>query len=121
MSGYREHSFEPNHWEPMGPPIRPYNKVQWCGAGLIVIGFGIFLAYIAGRFGWTKAVIDDPMMSTSFMIFGMVLINTRRHPVAPELREQAKRRTMVALTIALVVAVIAAGIAIYVNRHGGSL
>ena len=118
MSGYREHGFQPNHWEPMGPPIRPYNWVQWCGVVLDVVGVCVLLAFLAGRIGWIDKYIDDPMLGVSFAIFGMVLINTRRHPVAPELREQAKRRTILALTVAVVVAVVAAGIAIYQNRHG---
>ena len=118
MAGYREHGFEPDHWEPMGPPIRPYNAVQWAGVGCFLVGIAIFLVYIAGRFGWMKPVIDEPMMSTSFMVFGVVLINTRRHPVAPEDRDRIKRRTTITLIVAVVVAVIAAGLAIYLNRHG---
>lgn len=118
MGAYRQSDYKPNHWEPMGPPIRPYNMVQWCGVGLFLVGVAVFLVYVAGRFGWIDKMIDDPMLSTSFMMFGVVLINTRRHPVAPEDRDRIKRRTILAFTVAVVVAVIAAGIAIYMNRHG---
>jgi multisubunit Na+/H+ antiporter MnhB subunit len=110
MSGYRQHSYEPNRWNPQGPPVRPYNWVQWTGVAFVFLGLGIFLVYAAGRAGWIPRLIDDPMLVTSISMIGMVMITSRRQPVSeeqlPELRRKRRRTAAIALIVALVAAAI---------------
>jgi peptidoglycan/LPS O-acetylase OafA/YrhL len=81
MSGYREHSFDPNHWERQGPPIRPYNWAQWTGVGLALLGAVIVLAYLAGRVGWIPEYVESPMPGATLPLLGVALVNSRRQPI----------------------------------------
>lgn len=94
MSGYRQHSFDPNAWEQPGPPLRPFNWVQWTGVALGTIGIAFQLVYFAGRLGWIPPLIDQSSPTFVLVILGVVLINSRRQPAhdpAPELADARKR------------------------------
>ena len=51
MSGYREHSFDPNAYEQPGRPLQPYNWVQWTGVAIGVLGLAIIALGLLGRLG----------------------------------------------------------------------
>ena len=61
MSGYRDRSnFDPNVSSDYGPPMRPYNWVQWTGIGLIALGtlyaiiFLLFPALCLLAYAWVQ-------------------------------------------------------------------
>ncbi len=101
MASYREHNFDPNAYEQPGPPLRPFNWVQWTGVALEVIGLGLFLVHLAGKIGWI-----DPLVGSGVglvpMIAGVLLINSRRMP--PELvtpgQQERNTRTLIITVIA---------------------
>jgi hypothetical protein len=103
MSGYREHSFDPNAGERRsGPPMRPFNWVQWTGVTFVVIAVAIDIAYAGSAFGWWPKVLKSPAFSTTPLIFGMMMIASRRQSVvdpAPELA--AARRRWLIITVAV--------------------
>ena len=104
MSGYREHSFDPNAYEQPGQPLKPYNWVQWTGVAFEVIGVGLFLAYVAGKIGWIDPVIGS---GTGFvpMMIGIMLVNSRREPsslVTPE-QQARNKRTLIIMVVAAAV------------------
>ena len=119
MSSYRQHSFDPNAYEPPGPPMRPFNWVQWTGVGLGVLGLAIYAVYFAGRFGWTKELLVSPMFGFAMLMFGVVLINSRRQPapdLAPELAAARKRWLIIILAISGVMI----GAAILIELQGAN-
>ena len=102
MSGYREPSFDPNAGGDYGPPLRPFNKVQWIGAGLGTVGVLVMLAALAANFHLFRAETKDWLpMGTSFCALGTVLINSRRQP--GRLRSETVRKRMVILAVGLMV------------------
>ena len=118
MSGYRQSSFDPNAGGDYGPPLRPYSWVQWTGVAFIFIGVGFFAVWAAGKLGWIPKLLDDPMPVSIFTLFGVVLINSRRAPVSSEYREKVRRRTYLALGVALAAALIGAAVAFFLNSQG---
>lgn len=121
MSGYREGGFDPGAWTPQGPPMRPYNIVQWAGFILAMIGIGGILAYFAGRAGLIPKWIDSPVPFTSLCFIGTVLVNSRRQPIdeadLPALRAKQKRVTIIALAVAVIAAIV--GFAVAYFKHPG--
>ena len=95
MSGYRDAS----NFDPMpsayGPPLRPYNKVQWLGVAMQAVAFAAYGYYFAERFGWVRdRGVDTMLIGLPFLILGMSLTYSRRQePVdlAPELAGARKR------------------------------
>jgi len=113
MPGYREHSFDPYAYEQPGAPVRPFNWVQWLGAGLIAIGLAAFLVYAASRLGWIPAVLKNPAPVTGFSVIGIVLINSRRQPGTPAGSEQLQRnRKVLLITVAILAVILGAAIVI---------
>lgn len=111
MTGYRSHSFDPNAYERQGPPMRPYNALQWTGLALVLAGICIDLVYFAGRLGWTPKLLGNPAPSTGVLLAGVALINSRREPAsdpAPELAADRRRWMAIILTICAVVFSVAA-------------
>ena len=98
MSGYREHSFDPNAgFEQSRRPMRPYDWVQWTGVGFEVAGLAAFLAYGASRMGWIPKLMESPTPVIGLCLIGTLLINSRQEPaqdIAP-----AQKRWMIVLTI----------------------
>ena len=114
MSGYRQHSFDPNAFEQPQPPLRPFNWVQWIGFVLVMIGLAINLLYFAGRFGWIPPLLESTSPALVLLIVGVVLINSRRQPgtdLAPELAS-ARKRWLIIIIIGLCAAILGGAAAI---------
>lgn len=106
MSGYRVHSYDPNAYDRYGPPLRPYNWVQWTGVVLGIAGVALQLAFLAGRAGWMPGWIDSPALGTPLVMLAVVLVNSRRQPahdLAPELAPARKRWMIIIVTICVIV------------------
>jgi hypothetical protein len=119
VSGYRESSFDPSAGGDYGPPLRPFNRVQWTGVGFIAFGVGLMLAAVAGTLGLfaRRAGADMLPMGTTFAALGTVLINSRRSPAS--LSADTRRRRTVIFAVALAVGAITAGAIIYFKgAHG---
>jgi hypothetical protein len=117
MSGYRQQSYDPNAYERQGPPLRPFNWVQWTGVGSGLLGATLYVAYFAGRGGWMPEFLDSPMIGFPFLMLGVVLVNSRRHPApdpAPELAAARKRWLLV--IVALCTAILGAAVAIQFSQ-----
>ena len=81
MSGYRQHSFDPNAYEQPRPPLKPYNKVQWLGIVLGSVGAVFALADFAVKFGWIDERFDPSTgVTIALCAAGIILINSRRAP-----------------------------------------
>ncbi len=94
MSGYRQSNFDPNAYQEAGAPIRPFNWVQWTGIALGGFGLVLTTANVAGQLGWIDPLIDGNPPTFLFLIFGVILFNSRRHPptdVTPDERATRKR------------------------------
>ena len=112
MSSYRESSYDPNSYERPGQPIRPFNWVQWIGVALIVAGVVALFAYFFGRAGLIPPLVKQVQVSTALAIIGSVLVNSRRHPGSGDVRTTS-RRTLIAITVALVAFAIALAAVLY--------
>ena len=118
MSGYRQHSFDPNAYEQPGPPLKPYNWVQWTGVAIGSVGMVMTTLQVLGQIGWLPQWIDDPSPS-SFMllIIGITLINSRREPSTLAGSEQLqKNRRLLLITVAICAAVLGAALVIEFGR-----
>lgn len=120
MSAYRQSSYDPNAYEQPGPPIRPFNWVQWTGVAVMVVGGILLAASILGWIGWIPQWMKEfsplPIM---LMVLGMFLINSRRHPGVEGGSEQLqKNRKVLIVTVAICAAILgAAGV---IQFLGGS-
>jgi hypothetical protein len=114
MTGYRQSSFDPNAFEQPGPPLKPYNWVQWTGIGFAAVGVAIILLEWAGKLGLIPRWIDDAGFApVSLMLIGMVLINSRRAPSTQAGSEQlANNRRILILTVAICAVVLGATLVI---------
>lgn len=102
MSGYRQSSFDPSAGGDYGPPLRPYNWVQWTGVGFLFVGIAIMVAYLAGRLGWISKLLDSPTPGTAFVLLSVVLVNSRRQQLTAEQSARQRQRALVAILIGLV-------------------
>ncbi|MEO7409709.1 MAG: hypothetical protein ABIU10_00095 [Sphingomicrobium sp.] len=101
MSGYRQSSYDPDAYERMSGPVRPFNGVQWTGVAVLGVAAFMFLAFLAGELGWTRAILPSPIAALGPMLIGNLMINSRQQPSydpAPELAP-ARRRWMIIVTI----------------------
>jgi len=112
MGSYRDSSYDPNAYERPGPPVRPYNWVQWTGVAMGCVGMAIALAYLAGRAGWIGSPLESPTPGVGFLLIGSILINSRRHPGSGGVRSTS-RRTLIAISLALVAFAIALAAVLY--------
>jgi hypothetical protein len=106
MTGYRQHSFDPNAYEQPGPPLRPFTWVQWLGFALGLVGLALSLAYLVGDLGWIEPVTDSAAPSLALMLAGAALINSRRGPaslVGPEQRRRHRNILIVTLAVCAVI------------------
>ena len=114
MSSYREHSFDPNAWEPQGPPARPYNKVQWIGAAFGGLAVVAFLVDVAGQLGWVPHYFGED--STWIVVLcgcmAVLLVNSRRAPAPPEYRERFRRRGRILAAVTIAAAILGAAVVI---------
>ena len=117
MSGYREHSFDPNAYEQPGKPLRPYNWVQW--AGIAIGGLGVLLTavHLASKAGWIPQWLDDSPPAFLLLLVGLVLVNSRREPSTLAGSEQLeKNRKLLLITVAICAAIL--GIALVIEFGG---
>ena len=117
MSGYREHSFEPNGYQRRGAPLRPFNWVQWAGVGIMIVGALLVAAYMLGRFEVIPLITDDIAPFVMLMPVGSVLISSRRQTIAdpaPELAAARKRWTII--VVGLCAAIIGTAVAIQFSQ-----
>ena len=101
MSGYREHSFDPNAGSE--GPRRPFNRWQWVGVAMMVAGALAMLATVAVRIGWLHDASKDDLipMGSTLVIFGSLLVNTRRQ--AAGLTPETRRKRMVIVAVGVMV------------------
>ena len=113
MSGYRQSGYDSNAYEQPGPPLRPFNRVQWTGFALAMAGLAINIVYLAGFFGWISPLLDTPSPALVLMLVGVVLINSRRaaaYDLAPELASARKRWLIIILALCVLILGAAAAI-----------
>ena len=110
MSGYRQHSFDPNAYQDPGPPARPYDWVQWTCVAVVALCCAIELVHFAGWLGWIEPLFDESPRAFLFVILGLALIYSRREPphdVAPELAAQRRTWLLIIVTATVVIVGIA--------------
>ena len=113
MSGYRQHSFDPNAYEQAGRPQRPFNWVQWTGVALGGIGLVLTTLQVAGQLGWIPRWVDGSPPLFILLLLGVVLVNSRREPAALAGSEQLeKNRKVLLITAAICAAVLGAALVI---------
>ena len=113
MTGYREHSFDPNAYEQPGPPLKPYNWVQWTGVAIGSVGAALITLNLLGKTGLIPQWVDSSPAPFMLLVVGMVLINSRRGPAVQVGSEQlAKNRRVLLVTVAVLAAVLAAALVI---------
>jgi hypothetical protein len=117
MTGYRDHSFDPNGGADSRPPLRPFTATQWAGLGLLLLGALAIVIYLLGRIGAIPKIIDDEIPFVSVMPLGAVLMNARRR-TAPCDAEALKRRRIIVVILALAAAVLGAVLAFLIARGG---
>ena len=114
MSGYRQSSFDPEAYQTMGKPLRPFNWVQWTGVAVQTVGIALMLVDFAEMVGWLPQWADmPPFAAIMLLIIGVSLINSRREPsvdVTPE--QRAANRRLLLITIAICAAILGLAAAI---------
>lgn len=116
MASYRDHGFDPNAYEVMGPPLRPYNWVQWVGVVFAALGVLAFVAYCAEKIGLIPMWMSNPAPVIMLGALGSVLVNTRRQPIPEaeqaEYRRKLRQRTILAFVVAAIAAAVGLTIAV---------
>jgi hypothetical protein len=112
MSGYRQHSFDPEAYQAQGRPLRPFNYVQWTGVALAVLILAATAIHTAGLLGWIRPVIGNPSPMIGLMVVAVVFINSRREPSTLVGSEQLRknRRWLLITTLICVAALGAAAL-----------
>jgi hypothetical protein len=107
MSGYRQSSFDPNAGGAYGRPLRPFNRWQWIGVGLVVAGIAVMIAVMAGSFGLVPKSAEDILpMGTSLSLIGALLVNSRREMLSPEETAAQRRKNLMGAVVGLAVSLI---------------
>jgi hypothetical protein len=100
MSGYRQHSFDPNAYEQPGRPLRPFNWVQWAGVAIGGVGLVVTTLQVAGQLGWIPQWLDGSQPLFVLLLIGAVLVNSRSEPGDVITEEQrARNKRMLVITI----------------------
>ena len=113
MSGYRQSGFDPNAGADFGPPLRPYNWVQWTGVALALVGIAFDLVYLGGQAGISAKLLDSPSAGISLPLIGVVLVNSRRGAIEPEEAARLRRRTLIVAAVALAAFAVGLAVALY--------
>jgi hypothetical protein len=116
MSSYRQPNFDLNAGGDAGPPVRPYNWVQWTGVALALAGVAIDLVYLAGRAGLAPKLLDSPSIGVALPLFGVALINSRREPISPEQSARQRRRALIVAAFGLAACGIGLAVAILISK-----
>ncbi|WP_308517876.1 hypothetical protein [Sphingomonas flavescens] len=107
MAGYRDNSgYDPYAYEQPGPPLRPYNWVQWTGLVIVVVGGIYSLASLLGQAGLIPLHLKSTQPFASLPLLGILLIHSRRAPGTPAGTEQLRKNRQVLLITVLICAVI---------------
>ena len=113
MSGYRQHSYDPNAYEQAGRPLRPFNRVQWTGVAVGGLGVVLTLLYWLSELGWIAQDFDVLRTSFVLLLLGVMLMNSRREPSTLVGSEQLeKNRKLLLITAAICAAVLGAALVI---------
>ena len=113
MTAYRDTSnYDPYAASDYGPPLRPYNWVQWTGVGLGVLGIVIDLMWFAGQAGVMPKLLDSPALGVSLPLFGVALINSRRDSAGTADPKSRRRRLALVIAGALGAAILGAAVVI---------
>ena len=113
MTGYREHSFDPNAYEQPGPPLKPYNMVQWTGVAIATVGAALITLDLLARTGLLPRWVDASPAPFMLLVIGMLFVNSRRAPGTLVGSEQlAKNRRVLLITVAICAAVLGAALVI---------
>ena len=121
MAGYRDtSSYDPYAGGDYGPPLRPYNWVQWVGVAFIAVGTIWALAFLLGQAGVIPKILGkSPQPFTTFPLIGVVLVNSRRRPLgsAEEAQRRRNYRAML-ITVAIVapILIVAALVSIWTGK-----
>lgn len=103
MSGYREPSYDPDHYQVSGAPLKPYNWVQWAGTLLALAGAAIILVEWGGKLGWIPRWIEDAGFAPlGLLLLGMILVNSRRGPNRDVSPRERDRNRQIAILITIV-------------------
>jgi hypothetical protein len=102
---YRQSRYDPLANEMPGPPLRPYNWVQWAGVACEVVAILLFIVWGAGKLGWIAPLLDRPLPAVAFGALGTILVGSRRGPGIQVGSEQyaRNRKWLVATTAVLTV------------------
>jgi len=103
---YRQSSYEPNRWEPQGPPARPYNGVQWTGVAIAVFGAAGCVYYLLGKAGLVPKLLDDATPFAVLPIIGATLVSSRRQSISPEQAARQRRRALIVAAVALAAVIV---------------
>lgn len=76
---YRTSTYDPQA-STLGPPARPYNRTQWFGVFLDIVGTVVIGLYWAGRLGWIEPVLGSPAAGFLLLGAGAILVHSRRGP-----------------------------------------
>ena len=96
MSGYRQHSYDPNAGYEEPVPLKPYDK--WQRLGVCSVGAGALLLVISlmfdGARDWPRLAIVDWSSGAVFLlcIGGLLLMKYRREPTADDPQPAASER-----------------------------
>lgn len=114
MAGYRQSSFDPNAGGASGKPLRPFNNWQRLGVALVVGGallvFGLLIKRIVAP---DHASEDWIPASTSIVVVGSALVNSRREKLSPEQCARQRRRALIVLAFALAACALGIAAAFY--------
>ena len=113
MTGYREQSFDPNAYEQPGPPLKPYNWVQWTGVAIGTVGAALITLYLLGKVRLIPQWVDASPAPFMLLVIGTLFVNSRRTPGVQVGSEQlAKNRRVLLITVAICAAIIGAAVVI---------
>ena len=112
MTGYREHSFDPNAGFEEARPLKPYDKWQWVGIGAMALAAVLLVASILfdKADGWARLGGMPSGAGFLLAISGALLMRYRREPTddEPHPESSERRRRIVGLVlIALALAAVA--------------
>jgi hypothetical protein len=95
-------------------PQQPLSWTQRAGIACLFVGAVIVLAYIAGRLGLVRPLVDSPVLGTAFVAIAAPLISMRRGPLSSE----TKRQRLLIILIAVVACATVATLTFYFKGAG---
>jgi len=95
-------------------PQQPLSWSQRAGIACLFVGAVIVLAYIAGRLGLVRPLVDSPVPGTAFVAIAAPLISMRRGPLSSE----TKRQRLLIILIAVVACAAVATLTFYFKGAG---